>query len=69
VGTVDIQHTLPFGTRNEIESEIRETIASTGNGGGLIMGPQHAVQPDVPVENVETMIKAIKRYGRYPIDL
>ncbi len=69
VGTVDIQHTLPFGTRNEIESEIRETIANAGKGGGLIMGPQHAVQPDVPVENVETMIKAIKRYGRYPIDL
>jgi hypothetical protein len=31
------KHTLPFGTRNEIESEIRETIANAGKGGGLIM--------------------------------
>jgi len=67
VGTVDIQHTLPFGTMSEIESEIRHIIDSSGEGGGLIMGPQHAVQPDVPVENVETMVKAIRRYGRYPI--
>jgi len=64
---VDIQHTLPFGTMSEIESEIRHIIDSSGEGGGLIMGPQHAVQPDVPVENVETMVKAIRRYGRYPI--
>jgi uroporphyrinogen-III decarboxylase len=32
------------------------------------MGPQHAVQPDVPIENVEIMIKAIRRYGRYPME-
>jgi uroporphyrinogen decarboxylase len=53
---------------NEIESEIRDTIDSAGEGGGLIMGPQHAVQPDVPVENVEIMVKAIRRYGRYLIE-
>jgi uroporphyrinogen decarboxylase len=68
VGTVDIQHTLPFGTRDEIEGEIRNTITAAGSGAGLIMGPQHAVQPDVPVENVDIMIKAIRRFGRYPIE-
>jgi uroporphyrinogen decarboxylase len=68
VGTVDIQHTLPFGTRKEIEEEIRNTINTAGSGGGLIMGPQHAIQPDVPVENVEIMINAIRKFGRYPID-
>lgn len=68
VGTVDIQHTLPFGNRDEIEEEIRNTIKTAGGGGGLIMGPQHAVQPDVPVEHVEIMIKAIRRYGRYPME-
>ena len=68
VGTVDIQHTLPFGTRDEIEQEIRNTIQTAGSGGGLIMGPQHAVQPDVPVENVEIMIDAIRKFGRYPIE-
>ena len=68
LGTVDIQYTLPFGTRQEIEEEIRNTIKSAGFGGGLIMGPQHAVQPDVPVENVDTMIKAIRKFGKYPIE-
>jgi uroporphyrinogen decarboxylase len=68
VGTVDIQHTLPSGTKAEIEDEIRNTIKTAGSGGGLIVGPQHAVQPDVPVRNVEIMINAIRKFGRYPIE-
>lgn len=68
VGAVDIQHTLPFGTRDEIEEEIRNIIKTAGSGGGLIVGPQHAVQPDVPVENVRIMINAIRKFGRYPIE-
>jgi uroporphyrinogen-III decarboxylase len=31
------------------------------------MGPQHAVQPDVPIENIKIMVKAIRKYGKYPI--
>jgi uroporphyrinogen decarboxylase len=66
VGTVDIQYTLPFGSQEEIEHEIVHTISVAAQGGGLIMGPQHAVQPDVSVESVEMMVKAIRKYGRYP---
>lgn len=69
VGTVDIQYTLPFGSREEVVREITHTISVAAHGGGLIMGPQHAIQPDVPVENVETMVKAIRKYGRYPLKL
>jgi uroporphyrinogen decarboxylase len=68
IGTVDIQHTLPLGSKQEIETEIEDTIRAAGPGGGLIMGPQHAIQPDVPLENIHTMIKAIRRFGRYPLD-
>lgn len=67
VGVVDIQYTLPFGSREEVEREVKEIISVAAHGGGLIMGPQHNVQPDVPVQNVETMVHAIKRYGRYPL--
>lgn len=69
VGTVDIQRTLPLGTPEEIETEIRETIRDAGHGGGLVMGPQHAVQPDVPLKNVEIMIKAIRKFGKYPLEI
>jgi uroporphyrinogen decarboxylase len=66
VGTVDTQYTLPFGSREDVAREVMDTISVAAQGGGLIMGPQHAVQPDVPVENIDTMVRAIRKYGRYP---
>ncbi len=69
VGTVDIQYTLPFGTPEEIETEIRGTIRDAGHSGGLVIGPQHAVQPDVPLKNVEIMVKAVRKFGRYPLQI
>jgi uroporphyrinogen-III decarboxylase len=69
VGTVDVQYTLPFGSPEEIENEIREIISVAAHGGGLVIGPQHAVQPDVPIENVETIIRAIRKYGQYSLSL
>ena len=68
VGTVRIRHTLPLGNEDEIEEEIRNTIRTVGGGGGLAMSPQHAVQPDIPVETVETAIKAIGGLSGYPIE-
>ena len=65
---MDIRHTLPFGNEDEIEEDVRNTIRTSGSGVGLVRGPQHAVQPDVPVENVGIMTKATGGLGKHSIE-
>ncbi len=66
-GTVDIQEVMPFGTPAEVEAEIRLRIETVGPNGGLILGPSHNIQPDVPLENVLAMYGAMEKYGKYPV--
>jgi uroporphyrinogen decarboxylase len=54
-GSMDEQHTLPFGSPDEVRREVRERIATLGAGGGLILGPTHHVQLDTPLENFRAM--------------
>jgi uroporphyrinogen-III decarboxylase len=59
-GTIDEQHTLPFGTPNEVRSEVERRLATVGAGGGLIIGPTHHVQLDTPMENFFAMVDAVR---------
>ncbi len=59
-GSIDEQHTLPFGTPEDVRREIRTRLATLGAGGGLIVGPTHHVQLDTPLENFWAMVDAIK---------
>lgn len=58
-GTIDEQHTLPFGTADDVRSEVETRIRTIGAGGGLIIGPTHHVQLDTPMENFWAMVEAI----------
>ncbi|HUU26908.1 MAG TPA: uroporphyrinogen decarboxylase family protein [archaeon] len=64
-GTVGIQHTLPFGTVQEVKEEVRLRIETVGRGGGLLIGPSHVIEPEVPWENVVAFVEAVREYGRY----
>ena len=58
------QHILPFGSTEEVEEHVRHIIRALGsNGGGLVSWGE--VGPDVPLQNVETMLSTFKRYGKY----
>ncbi|NHV05975.1 MAG: uroporphyrinogen-III decarboxylase-like protein, partial [Thaumarchaeota archaeon] len=50
-GTLSIQRTLPFGKVEDVREEVRKRIRELGRT-GLILGPSHALQPDVPLENI-----------------
>ena len=50
-GSIDEQHTLPFGTPAEVASEVTTRLKTLGEHGGLIIGPTHHVQLDTPLEN------------------
>jgi uroporphyrinogen decarboxylase len=66
-GTVDIQEVLPFGTPQDVANEVKLRVATTAQGGGLILAPAHNIQPEVPLENVLAFYQAAKEYGRYPV--
>lgn len=59
-GSIDEQHTLPFGSPDGVRSEIRRRLTTIGVGGGLILGPTHHVQLDTPMENFRAMIETIR---------
>jgi uroporphyrinogen decarboxylase len=64
-GAIDTQKTLPFGTREEVISEVRDRIEVMGKGGGYILAPVHTVEADVPVENLLAVYETVMKYGKY----
>ena len=58
-GSIDEQHTLPFGTPADVRDEVIARLKTLGQGGGLILGPTHHVQLDTPLENFWAMVNAV----------
>ena len=63
-GGVDVQRLLPFGS----EADVKEATIGCLDGfqagrGGFIAAPSHAVQADVPPQNVLAMIEAVSSNG------
>ncbi len=62
-GGISTQRTLPFGTVDDVRREVRERIRVLGRGGGYIVGPDHGIMPDVPVENVLAMFDEARKFS------
>lgn len=58
-GSMDLQRTLPYGTPSDVRSEVLTRLDTLGANGGLILGPTHNVQLDVPLENFRAMVDSI----------
>ncbi len=58
-GTIDEQHTLPYGSPEDVRAEVTERLRTVGRDGGLILGPTHHVQLDTPLENFWAMVNTI----------
>ena len=59
-GGVETQTTLPFGTPEEVYSEVRERIRIFNEGGGYVFNAVHNIQPRTPPENIMAMVEAIR---------
>ena len=59
-GSLDEQHTLPFGSPDDVREEVRTRLRTIGRHGGLILGPTHHVQLDTPLENFWAMVETIQ---------
>jgi uroporphyrinogen-III decarboxylase len=66
-GGVDMQHTLPFATPDEVREQVRERMKTLGPGGGFVFNTIHNVQANTPVENVLAMLDAYRECRDYPI--
>ena len=64
-GGVDIQHTLPFATPQEVEDEVKRRIEDLAPGGGFVFATTQAIQPETPPENILAMWKTLQNYGIY----
>ncbi len=51
-GGIDLQETLPRGSREDVRAEVRERCEILGRGGGYICAPAHHIQADTPLENI-----------------
>jgi hypothetical protein len=67
-GGIDTQHTLPFGTPDEVRAQVRERLRIFGKNGGFVFSSIHNVQAGVPVENLIAMYETVRDYGHYPLE-
>ncbi|MGQ9515136.1 MAG: uroporphyrinogen decarboxylase family protein [Thermoproteota archaeon] len=58
-GTIGVQSILPHGTPEQVAHEVRHRIRTCGPT-GLILGPTHSMQPDVPVSNILAMYETAR---------
>lgn len=58
-GGVDTQHTLPFGTPEEVQKQVRERIDILGKNGGYVFNTIHNIVADVPAENLLAMFEEV----------
>jgi len=64
-GTVDVQQDLPGSTPEQVRQVVRQRIQGMAPGGGFILAPTHAIQPDVSPASVVAIYEAALEYGWY----
>ena len=69
VGGVGVDYMLTHRSKQEeVEEEVKRLIKVCGPGGRFLLGPVHD-HPDMDMDKVKLMIKTVKEYGRYPIEV
>lgn len=61
-GSIDNQHTLPFGTPDDVVQEVRDSLRIYRDA-RWICGPCHNLQPVSPTANIVAMYEAVAEFG------
>jgi uroporphyrinogen decarboxylase len=56
-GAVDAQHTLAFGTADQVRQEASRNSRTFGVGGGFVFNNVHNIQATVPTENILALLQ------------
>jgi len=61
-GTLGTQELLPFGTREEVLRTTISRLEKCGEKGGIVIGPTHMVEPEVPWENLTAITEGVTTF-------
>ena len=53
----------------EVRQETKKVIRKAGVGGGLIVASSNTIHSAVKPENYVEMVRTIREYGKYPLDI
>ncbi len=62
-GGIDTQHTLPFGTPQEVRAMAKERLHIFGKNGGFVFNTIHNVQAGVSLENLLALYQTVRSNG------
>lgn len=57
-GCLGSQSILPFGTPDQIKTEVGRLCTEMGRGGGYLLAPAKGLQPETPTENAVAVVEA-----------
>ena len=60
--TIGTQSTLPFGKPEDVKAVVERNLRVCGAKGGILIGPTHMVEPEVPWENLVAMKQACEEF-------
>lgn len=61
-GTLGTQQLLPYGTAEDVYNQTINNLVLCGLKGGIVIGPTHMVEPEVPWENLEAINRAVDEF-------
>lgn len=64
-GCISTAGPVAYGSVEDVQRNVRETLEIMMPGGGYCLAPTHALQDNSPVENVVAMYEAAHEFGRY----
>ncbi len=68
-GNIDCANLLTYSDENEVIDEVKKCIMAASIGGGHIISSSNSIHSGVKPGNYMAMLRAIKEYGTYPIDI
>lgn len=65
MGNIDCSYLLVFGSPEDVDKKVKETIEIAAPGGGYIISSSNTIHPGVKPENYIALVKAARKYGKY----
>ncbi|MCF6334750.1 MAG: hypothetical protein L3J12_03305 [Spirochaetales bacterium] len=68
-GGVPVTSILTNGTEKDVVKNVKQCITNGGMGGGYILSSSSDIIASVNPENYHTMLKTVREFGTYPLDI